>query len=159
MPRANTPLAPSWNLTAAVAGWLLPGLGHFLLGERKRAWILGCTIIIIWLGGLLISGISVIDRVNHSAWFFGQMLMAPSVAVNFVHEYIDENFAEADQPEVGGYEPSFGHVYEQGMLYTLLAGLLNLLAILDVAYRHPEPRHDSATSEDPPHPNPKVANT
>ena len=89
-----------------------------------------------------------------------QTLRVPPYEAPPPHEqHASQGVTPANCPEVGVYEPSFGHVYEQGMLYTLLAGLLNLLAILDVAYRHPEPRHDSATSEDPPHPNPKVANT
>ena len=47
-------------------------------------------------------------------------------------------------PADATYEPSFGQVYEQGMLYTLLAGLLNLLAMMDVAHRptNPAPQGD-----------------
>jgi hypothetical protein len=124
-------------MTAAIAAWLLPGLGHYMIGEKRRGSIIGATIGIIWLAGLLISGISVIDRREHPAWFLGQMLLAPSVAVNVGHQFIDANYKEpvpnpADPADAPIYEPSFGHVYEQGMLYTLLAGLLNLLAILDV---------------------------
>ncbi|MCW5853712.1 MAG: hypothetical protein KIT87_26835, partial [Anaerolineae bacterium] len=36
------------------------------------------------------------------------------------------------------YQPSFAHVNEQGVLYTALAGLINLLAILDVIYKDPK---------------------
>jgi len=49
---------------------------------------------------------------------------------------------DGDRP---AYEPSFGHIKEQGVLYTALAGLLNLLAILDVAYREPCHAGDNAT--------------
>ena len=38
------------------------------------------------------------------------------------------------------FEPAFGKTGEQGVLYTSLAGLLNLLAIMDVLYCDPEAR-------------------
>ena len=138
---------PMWNPIAAVAAWLLPGLGHYLLGERRRAVILAVTVGSVWLAGLLIGGIGVVNRVKHPAWFLGQMLVAPSVAVNFGRQFIDENhlMPVPDSPnpcDHAIYEPSFGHVYEQGILYTALAGLLNLLVIMDVVYRHPRHRRD-----------------
>ena len=33
------------------------------------------------------------------------------------------------------YQPPYGHVESQAVLYTALAGLLNLLCVIDVAYR------------------------
>ena len=50
-----------WNPAAAFFTWLLPGLGHWMLGHRRRAVILGGAILLLWLGGLLIGGIGVID--------------------------------------------------------------------------------------------------
>ena len=134
----RSPQPPTaWNMTAAVAAWLLPGMGHYLIGERRRGSILAATVGTIWLAGLLIGGISVVDWRDHPAWFLGQMLMAPSVAANFAHQYLrDQNPNPVPNQRIAPrYEPSFGQVYEQGMLYTLLAGLMNLLAIMDVSYR------------------------
>ena len=152
MPRAE---APQWNLKATVAAWLLPGLGHFLIGQQRRAVILAVTIGSIWVAGLLIGGISVIrefpldlahlvgrrtNQVAHqdrkSYWFLGQMLVGPTWIVHFGLEWIEANDPQPKptQTPPPTYEPSFGHVYEQGILYTALAGLLNLLAIIDVFY-------------------------
>jgi hypothetical protein len=130
---ANPPATRTWNPTAALGAWLLPGLGHLLIGESRRGAILMVTIGAVWLGGLLIGGISVIDRKDHPAWFLGQMMLAPSVGINIIHQNLR---LPPPMPGNARFEPSFGQVYEQGMLYTLLAGLLNLLAILDVTYRH-----------------------
>ena len=123
-----------------MAGWVLPGLGHLLIGHVGRGLVLGVTIGTLWLGGLLIGGISVIDRRDHSAWFLGQMMVAPSVVVDRYHD----NLRSQWQREVGSradlvppYEPAFGKPQEQGTLYTALAGLLNLLAMIDVAGRSP----------------------
>ena len=135
-------MSARWNVAAAFAGWLLPGLGHFLLGQSRRAVVLGTTIGTLWLGGLLIGGVSVIDHDDHPAWFLGQVLVAPSWAadvyrLSLVSEH-DGGFAPEDDPP---FEPAYGRAHEQGTLFTSLAGLLNLLAIIDVLYRDP--------SEDP----------
>src|SRR5687767_5305555 len=47
---------PSPVLVAA-AGWLLPGAGYWLVGERARALVVGITIIILFTGGTLIGGV------------------------------------------------------------------------------------------------------
>ncbi|MEM9419696.1 MAG: DUF6677 family protein [Planctomycetota bacterium] len=151
-PRSGAPRqSPKWNFAAAFLGWLLPGLGHFILGQPHRAVILGTTIGSLWLSGLLIGGISVIDRNDHPAWFLGQMLIAPSFAANqyrvkLVREH-DGTFDPEDNPP---FEPAFARAHEQGTLFTSLAGLLNLLAIIDVLYRDPRDSRDAPKSASTP---------
>ncbi|MBB6429985.1 TM2 domain-containing protein [Algisphaera agarilytica] len=156
---AKTP-SPSakWNFAAAFLGWLLPGLGHFVLGQPQRAVVLAVTIGSLWLSGLLIGGISVIDRNDHPAWFLGQMLIAPSFAANqyrvkLVREH-DGTFDPEDNPP---FEPAFARAQEQGTLFTSLAGLLNLLAIIDVLYRDPRDGRDAPASPQTPSPPQGVA--
>ncbi len=156
--------ASRWNFTAAVAAWLFPGLGHLLLGERQRAGILAATIGVLWIAGFIIGGIGVFDWVEHPAWSVGQSLMAPSVVAGVVEGRMrraaDAPWRSHSLPRVEpvylpdqgrgtlplqpphpklnpSYEPSYGRVDEQGILYTALAGLLNLLAVIDVLYREP----------------------
>src|SRR5882724_11904983 len=45
----------------AIAGWLLPGSGYWLLGERKRGMIVGITILSLYVAGLLVAGVRVIE--------------------------------------------------------------------------------------------------
>ena len=132
-----------WHITAAVAAWLLPGLGHYLLGQRRRGLILAVSIGGLWLGGLFIGGVSSIDRSAHPAWFLGQMLVAPSVVVEYYHHRLRSNGVVQPLPhDDPAYIPSFARTNEQGVLYTTLAGMLNLLAVIDVLYRDPrDPRH------------------
>jgi hypothetical protein len=162
---------PQWNPHAAVAGWLIPGLGHIILGQRRRGIILCIAITALWLGGLLIGGVSVIDKYDRgeppddkpelrsrSWWYWGQVMIAPSIAI----DYLRNNMAVAHSEKLGykndpnprarllppspdgldtpPYEPSFGRVAEQGTLYTALAGMLNLLAMIDVLYCDPRIR-------------------
>jgi len=120
-----------WSLGSTFFAWLLPGLGHWLLGERQRAAILAGSIGGLWIAGLLIGGIGVIDRKAHPAWFVGQILTAPSLAIQYANGQLDH----MQDRQVPAHQPSFGRVREQGILYTALAGLLNLLTIIDVASR------------------------
>jgi hypothetical protein len=133
---SKPPRRARWNFAAAFCGWLLPGLGHFLVGQSRRGVVLGVTIGSLWLGGLLIGGVSVIDRRDHPAWFLGQMLVAPSFAADVTRTRLargyEGTFAPDDDPP---YEPAYARAHEQGTLYTSLAGLLNLLAIIDLLYR------------------------
>ena len=151
MSKPHTDPNPIFNPHAAVAGWVVPGLGHFILGQRKRGIILAVAILSLWLLGLFIGGISVIDRNDRtegantrSWWYYGQALIAPSIAVEMFRNNLKENDPEA-------YEPSFGRMAEQGTLYTALAGMLNLLAIIDVLYCDPAYRRqrDMAKTGEP----------
>lgn len=128
----------TWHIQAAVAAWVVPGLGHFLLGERRRAGAVAAGIGLLWFTGLLLGGVSVFDHVEHKAWFLGQMLVAPSLAVDRYHQHLKARPLPAHGATP--YEPSYGHIGEQGILFTALAGLLNLLCMIDVVYRDPKSR-------------------
>ncbi len=128
---------PNWQPHAALSAWLLPGLGHIVLGQRRRGIILGVTILTLWGVGLLIGGVSAIDHKQHQFWFFGQVMIGPSLAVDTVNQRIKPPPSVYGPEASPNYEPSYGKVNEQGLLYTALAGLLNLLAIMDVVYCDP----------------------
>lgn len=157
MAKEHTTTTSKWNIAAALAAWLLPGLGHFLLGQRKRGIILFISIGLMWAFGLGLGGISVIDRANHPAWFVGQMFVGPSVVVNYYHTSLRQRIGGEPQPKLGAtspepvYIPSFGRLHEEGTLFVALAGMLNILAILDVMYRDPQKsRHrDDPSKADP----------
>lgn len=139
-----TPHQPVWNIPAAVAAWLFPGLGHLLAGHTKRGAILMACIGGLWTVGLLVGGISVVQSHNADGslrpWYLGQALIAPCIAVEYTLDRFRARNEGAD-PEPGDesipYQPAYGRAAEVGTLYTALAGLLNLLAIIDIAYREP----------------------
>lgn len=135
---------PVWNLPAAVAAWLVPGLGHLLAGHAKRGAILMVCIGGLWVVGLLVGGISVVQARSEDGalrpWYIGQAMIAPSIAVEYTHDRFRARTEGADpspDDESIPFSPAYGRAAEIGTLYTALAGLLNLLAIIDIAYREP----------------------
>lgn len=156
--------AADWRPVPAVAAWLLPGLGHVLIGQTRRGLIIGSAILGLWLAGLLIGGISVIDhkpvgdgmRQRFSLWFLGQAMLSPSLAVNLAHQQLKQvsvaRFDHTPQPDDQPrpvFTPALGRVAEIGTLYTALAGLLNLLAIMDVAWGRPRHAHTRSPRSTP----------
>lgn len=137
MAQADADVDSQWHVGQAIAAWILPGLGHFLLGERRRALILAISIGLLWSSGLLIGGIGVCDSKARRYWFAGQALFAPSIAVNYLQQRLRGPGKSPSHQVASNHGPSHGHMNEQGVLYTALAGLLNLLAVIDVVYRDP----------------------
>jgi len=129
--------SPRWHFASAVAAWLVPGLGHWLIGQKRRALILCLSIGLLWVGGGFIGGIGVFDRKAHPIWFAGQVLIAPSILVEKWHVSLQGVDVSPPMPDAAtiAYQPSYANIHEQGVLYTALAGMLNLLAIMDVLYQ------------------------
>src|SRR5437764_13317405 len=48
----------------AVAAWLVPGSGYWLIGQRGRALAVGLTIVALFAAGILIAGIRVVEAPN-----------------------------------------------------------------------------------------------
>jgi len=152
-----------------VAGWALPGLGYLLLGETARGLVTGVTIIALFILGLLLAGIRVIDvpgydrlggevrvdtqgrrmesftrdpsysvgtwsvasrglfaEIANKPWYVPQLLIGP---ICLVASKLSLEAARAGVP--------MGHarLSEIVTLYTAVAGMLNLLIIIDAAHR------------------------
>ena len=68
-----------------------------------------------------------IARTLQKPWFIGQVLTGPVA--------ITANFVATRWGGEAGAPFSHARVYEIGVLYTAVAGMLNLMAIIDSAYR------------------------
>jgi hypothetical protein len=183
--------SPSPVLVSLMA-WLVPGGGYFLIGQRARALIVGITIIILFLSGIVVGGIRVMDppgwgqygymaqlvvrtdqhheeiitrldptdadqlqeirddnpqgyigsalvgqfmsELGEKPWLVGQILCGPvtlATAAISVHEARPRNGASG----IEGIPASHSRSWEIGTLYTAVAGMLNLLVIIDSTYR------------------------
>lgn len=159
--RASPPLAdprdlrgPDFRPASLIAAVLFPGAGHFIAGERKRGVLTGVGVLGLFFGGMFIGGIDVIDSKEDRIWFAGQALIGPTAfAVDWVHQnkfkVIDpatKALRSADPDEgrgangvavKGGTSPnqkSINKVNDLGTLYATLAGLMNLIVILDAGW-------------------------
>jgi hypothetical protein len=114
-----------YPMVVGLAAWLVPGAGHFILGERTRAIIIFVTIAILFTAGLYIGSIGVIDSANQRPWYIGQMLTSPVVSL-----------IARQNPSTGGMPayPSYGKPFEIGQIYTAIAGMLNVLCIVNAIY-------------------------
>ena len=123
-------------VVVAIANWLVPGSGYLLLGQVARGLTIGFTILALFVLGILIGGIHVVDppifstahgfaeyrtRILEKPWYIGQFL---SGAIGLISGWIGP-----------GQPASHARANEIGTLYTAVAGMLNLLATIDSAYR------------------------
>lgn len=77
-----------FNPAAGLAAILVPGAGHWVRGERKRAVLIGTGVLGLFLGGILIGGIDVIDSREDKVWFFGQAMVGPiAFGVDYLHQH------------------------------------------------------------------------
>jgi hypothetical protein len=179
----------------ALAGWLVPGAGYWLIGQRARALVVGVTILTLFFSGILLGGVRAIqvpgygedggrlyavvekrrvseDRVlvsstvkehkvgqetpggvwvgthirmllpeiGNKPWSICQVMAGPAALASgawsvwasrpVVHE--DKSISPA--PGV----LSHSRVNEIAVLYTAVAGMLNLLTMIDAAGRADE---------------------
>jgi hypothetical protein len=152
----------------ALVGWLIPGAGYWLVGERARGTVAGVAIIVTYVLGLLVAGTRVIDvpgydsggrqvrvldgrlvrpeqrdytvagwaltnggflaEITNKPWFAAQVLGGPMCLAS-----------AAVSVELAQKGPEFGrphaHLETVGTLYTAIAGMLNLMVLIDAAWR------------------------
>ncbi len=148
---------PSLDPVGAILAAVLPGAGHWFQGERRRAVLLGAGILGLFFGGLLIGGIDVVDSRRDRLWFLGQALVGPvALATDYAHQHwlkgTDPQTGEVRSPlpnEIrdpsGALVPapadarpplskSLAKMNEIGTLYCTVAGMLNLIVIIDAAF-------------------------
>jgi len=102
-------------------GWFMPGAGHLAINEKKHAIIIFVTIALTFAGGLYIGSIGVINPVGAKPWYVAQIMNSPAVAA-------------IGRITASGNYPVFGRPSEIGQIYTSIAGLLNLLCIVNAVY-------------------------
>ena len=132
-----------WYVPEAMATWFIPGLGHYLIGEKRRAIILFSCITLLWVSGLLIGGPGVIDWNSTSAPIVrrGQYGLFQSFAFEWYRKrymlVVPAGLAAGELPKTSKilYRQSFNRLEEQGVLFIAIAGMLNIMAVIDVVHR------------------------
>ena len=109
---------------AVLLAWLVPGGGHFLLKRPARGAILGASVAIVFVLGLMMRGTlfqpeggDLLTTVIYYGGFIGDLLAG---ILYFLTVWL--GYSQPDMP---------GHVHDYGTKFLVAAGLLNLLAIMD----------------------------
>ncbi|MEQ9094708.1 MAG: hypothetical protein RIE32_00430 [Phycisphaerales bacterium] len=190
-PRASVsrfaPGPERFHPVAGVAGLLLPGLGHLVLGQPRRALAIGLGILGLFFGGILLGGIDTVDSREDRLWFYVHAFVGPAT---FVADWVNQNQFKAwamDDSAPGRPQPIFrsafpgevrvataqdgrlpypqlartpqwgdsgsfqgrpgagksvGKVNEVALLMVALAGMLNLVAVLDALFNRRRPESE-----------------
>ncbi len=112
---------------AGVLAWAVPGLGHIYLGDVRRGLVIMATIAATFWGGVAIGGMaSTVNQKERTAWFMAQVCAgAHGIAGHFLSKLRSD-----DERKTAAWMS-----VEAGVIYTGVAGLLNLLVVLDALSR------------------------
>jgi len=121
----------------AILAWLVPGAGHWYIGDRKRAVIYFVSITLSFFIGLLIGGaLSTVNIRTNTPWFFAEV---------FAGGYTLLSLLLGSLP---GAVASYGKTLDLATIYVGVAGLLNLLVIFDAVDRaNPSPKKETSAPE------------
>ena len=109
---------------AGVLAWLIPGLGHWYLGLKGRCAVFFFAINFTFWSGMIIGGLrSTIDPHTNTAWFFAQICAGLNTVISFMLSSMTAAM------------PSYGKTLDLAIIYTSIAGLLNVLVIFDAMVR------------------------
>jgi hypothetical protein len=162
----TTDFHPKALLTACI----LPGLGHIVRGEIARGVYIMTSLLAMFVGGIFLGGVDVVDSKEDRVWFYAQALVGPAAfGVDYYHQNHLKVMApamdrsgrmalrsafptEGRNPDgtvlLGGRPPntkSVGRMNELGTLACALAGMLNLIVILDAGFPSIRPRRQQPT--------------
>ena len=110
------------SIIAMALAYLVPGAGHFYLGKRQRALAYFAIIFLMFVIGLAIDG--GLYTFAESTGALRRLAMLGSMGSGLMY------FLAAGTKWATGIV--LGMTYEYGRTFTLTAGLMNLLLVLDV---------------------------
>ena len=130
--RTNVQASP---VAALVLAWAIPGAGHAYAGRWGKAGLFFGCIVGLLIAGMILGRGTVFSR--HELWYAAQVWAGgPTIALTPISEYLSvhEGVDYADR------------LRETGILYTAVAGFLNLLVMMDAYLKMAYP-HDKADKE------------
>ena len=128
-------------------GWLVPGWGHWRIGEKRRGITSGVVILAAFILGAVLSNREASSKELHPYSFYAQAMVGGGalsvlyVAPPDLSKVILSPAAAIDKPQP---VPRFN---DAGILFCNIAGLLNLLLLLDLVDRMVEPKPKARPKE------------
>lgn len=120
------PSAPlSQWIPLVLLAWLVPGAGHFYLKKTIRGLLLGASVLCMFLLGIMMRGAmfepmsgDLLTTIIYTGGFVADMMSGVLYLLTVWLGY--------SQPEIAG------HVHDYGTKFLVAAGLMNVLAMVDV---------------------------
>lgn len=111
----------------------MPGLGHWWIGDKPRAVILFIVVTTTFWAGIAVGGVrTVVSERENGPWIAAELCMGPQSLIALKASKMLRQ-KEIDDPGLNYKAPwPSGDI---GVIYAGVAGLLNLLVILDVLAR------------------------
>ena len=100
--------------------WLVPGLGHLLLGRRLRAAVFCAVILVGFAVGLVLDGELILPHAGDPLSYLAAIANIGNGILFFVARHFDLGQGAVTAPG-----------YEFGNTFLLTAGMMNLLLVLD----------------------------
>lgn len=130
---------------AGLLAWIVPGLGHAFLGDMRRSIILFVVITGTFWAGIYIGSVQgTVAPASRKLWFVAQLASGGNALTAYaLHRAVDPESAKLPQ-----LSPQQNWVAaEVGVHYTGVAGLLNLLVVLDAIARADRREEDGVAIE------------
>lgn len=120
---------PQPTALAPLLAWLVPGLGHWWIGERARGVIFFVVLAVTFWGGVAIGGVrTTVTPMENGAWIAAQLCMGPQALGALYLSNREIATARAQQKEV---HKALWPASSISVVYAGVAGMLNLLVIID----------------------------
>jgi len=116
----------------ALLAWAVPGAGHLAIGQRARGIILLVVVTLTFWTGIAVGGVkNTINPRDRTLWFLGQVCAGvhPLIALTWGH------YIHPPKDSLPTDYIAYGQSEEISVVYTAIAGMLNLLVILDALGR------------------------
>lgn len=166
MPQKEVEESVDFNPVGLLGAIAFPGLGHILSGRGKRGILAGIGVLGLFGGGLLTAGLTAVDRQQEFWWFVPQAGVGPlAFGVDWVHQNKFKVALEGGQPGATrsadpdeGVDPvtrrarplaagesplkvvALGKPAELGLLMCALAGMMNVIVVVDAGFPTRRPR-------------------
>jgi len=114
-------VTPRHPLVAWILGWLLPGAGHWYIGQGARAAVLAGALVGSFAAGVLIGGRGTVST-SHPEYLVLQWGAGAPAGIAWAAGTADPTDIPVSRRDLG-------------MLYTLVPALLNLVVAMDAAAR------------------------
>lgn len=116
------------RLLYGALGWAVPGLGHFVKGERRKGVLFAATLLGCFAAGEIMSDFRAVSTEEHEIAFWAQVGMGlPTLACVYYDKHFNDS-TDSNKPT------SVPPLLDCGIMYTCVSGLLSMVLVVDLLF-------------------------